>query len=155
MWVFAWYSTIKGTNESMHERGSLQLARILLALGLAIGLLSWKESVNHIGNPNFLVLSYPLGPAHSWYHVFREACGDVAKMTVFLLVFFGPSRWRIPITWWTCFALMLGYYAPFWIGAPWLPELVAPNRFANAVHAGMAVFAFLGLIVGWRSFHES
>ena len=46
---------------------------------------SGQETVGHIGNPDFAISGYPLAPEHSWYHFFRGACGDVAKMAVFLL----------------------------------------------------------------------
>jgi hypothetical protein len=78
----------------------LTIARVLLLVGLSIGLLSWRESVDHIGNADFRVPAFPLGATHSWYHVFREVCGDVAKMVVFLLLFFGSPRWRTPTSWW-------------------------------------------------------
>lgn len=123
----------------------LNIARALLATGLAVGLLSWKESVGHIGNDDFLVPAYPLGATHAWYHVFREAGGDVAKMTVFILLFFGPSPWRTPVTWWIGLILMLGYYAPFWIGEPFLPALSAPIPIAGWIHLAMAMLAFGGL----------
>ena len=133
----------------------LTLARTLLVVGLAVGLLSWRESVGHIGQADFLVPAYPLGDTHSWYHVFREACGDVAKMAVFLLLMFGPGRWRIPVTWWIGLILMLGYYAPFWIGMPFLPALSAPNLVAEAIHVGMALFAIGGWLVARPLFEQS
>lgn len=43
----------------------LNIARALLAAGLAVGLLSWEESVGHIGNADFLVPAYPLGATHA------------------------------------------------------------------------------------------
>ena len=125
----------------------LGIARALLVAGLGVGMLSWRESVGHIGNPDFVVAAFPLGPTHSWYHVFREGCGDVAKMAVFLLLFFGTPPWRTSATWWIGFILMLGYYAPFWIGEPFLPALSAPNLTAAIVHVVMALFAFAGLFV--------
>lgn len=109
--------------------------------------------MGHIGDTDFLVPAYPPSATHSWYHVFREACGDVAKMAVLLLVFFGNERWRTPVTWWISLILMLGYYAPFWIGAPFVPGLSAPNAIAEAIHVGMAFFALLGLMLGRPSFH--
>jgi hypothetical protein len=85
----------------------------------------------HIGNANFLVPAYPLGSTHAWCHVFREVCRDVAKMAVFPLPFFGPDRWRTPVAWSICLILMLGCYAPFWIGEPFLPALTAPIPIAG------------------------
>lgn len=132
----------------------LTIARVLLVVGLGVGLPSWRESVGHIGNADFLAPASPLGPTHSWYHVFREVCGDVAKMVVFLLLFFGPARWRTSATWWIGLALMLGYYAPFWIGEPFLPALSAPNMPAAIIHVVMALFAFAGLFLARPAFHS-
>ncbi len=132
----------------------LMVSRVLIALGTGIGLLSWKESVDHIGSPDFLVPAYALGVTHSWYHVFREVCGDVAKMAVLLLLFFGSARWRTPATWWIGLVLMLGYYAPFWIGTPFLSALTAPNGTAEAIHVAMALFAAAALMLAWPCFHE-
>lgn len=138
----------------MDANRRLNLARALVILGLLVGLVSWYESVNHIGDDSFLVPAYPLGPTHSWYHVFREAGGDVAKMTVFLLLLFGPAQWRTPITWWVGLILMLGYYLPFWVGAPFLAALSAPNALAEAIHLGMAVPALAGWVVARPVFDE-
>ena len=99
-----------------------------------------------------LVPGYPLGATHGWYHVFREICGDVAKVVVFLFLFFGSARWRTPATWWIGFILMLGYYAPFWIGEPFLPALSAPIPIAGWTHVAMASFAFFGLAFARLSF---
>ncbi|USQ71715.1 hypothetical protein NF552_00140 [Roseomonas mucosa] len=126
--------------------------RLLLVAGIGVGLLSWRETVGHVGDPDFLVDRYPLGASHAWYHAFREACGDVAKMAVFLLTFFGPSGWRTPITWWIVLILMLGYYAPFWIGEPFLPALSAQNLPAQIIHLVMAALAFAALILARPSF---
>lgn len=123
----------------------LNIARAALAAGLAVGLLSWKESAGHVGAEDFLVPAYPLGATHAWHHVFREVCGDVAKMAVFILLFFGPSPWRTPATWWIGLILMLGYYAPFWIGDPFLPALSAPIPVEGWIHLAMALLAFGGL----------
>lgn len=138
----------------MSTAGRLLIARLLLVSGLGVGLLSWRETVGHVGNPDFLVDRYPLGATHAWYHVFREACGDVAAMAMFLLVFFGPSRWRTPETWWIGLILMLGYYAPFWIGEPFLPALSAPNGAAQIVHALMAAASLAALLIAYVPFRQ-
>jgi hypothetical protein len=133
----------------------LNIARTSLVIGLLIGLMSWTESVDHIGNADFLVPAYPLGPTHAWYHIFREVCGDVAMMLVFLLLFFGADQWRTPITWWIGLILMVGYYAPFWIGEPFLPALSAPTPIAGWAHLAMAGFAFFGLALARPAFAPS
>ena len=139
--------------ERRASRTRLNWSRGLLMAGLSIGLISWKESVDHIGDPTFVLPSESRGgPTHGWYHVFREVCGDAAKMAAFLMVFFGPARYRTPETWWIVFALMLGYYGPFWAGEPILAELSAPNRRANAVHVAMAFFSLAALFVSHAEF---
>jgi hypothetical protein len=144
-----------GKDRCRMSRSNLNIARVSIVIGLGIGLLSWRESVGHIGNADFVVPAYAFGAGHSWYHVFREACGDVAKMAVFLLIFFGPPRWRTPVTWWIGFVLMVGYYAPFWLGEPFLAELSAPNAIAEAIHVAMAAFAALGLGLAWPCFRRA
>jgi hypothetical protein len=130
------------------------VAQIALVAGVALGLRSWWESVGHIGDASFLTPASRSGATHAWYHVFREICGDVAKMTVFLGLFLGPRSWRTPLTWWIVLVLMLGYYAPFWIGEPFLDALKAPSARANMVHLRMAIPAFLGLALAWPEFHR-
>ena len=127
----------------------------MLVAGLAIGLVSWRESVAHLGDPSFVLPpGFPEGTKHAQYHVFREVCGDVAKMAVFLLVFFGPARYRTPQTWRIVLILMIGYYAPFWVGKPFLRELSAPNRVASAAHVAMAAFAFAALLTSRPRFRS-
>lgn len=48
--------------------------------------------------------------------------------------------------------LMLGYYAPFWIGAPFLPALSAPNQQAEMVHVAHATLSFLALAIAFPLF---
>jgi hypothetical protein len=40
--------------------------------------------------------------------------------------------------------LMIGFYAPFWVGTPFMAELGSPNRAAEINHLQMAVPALLG-----------
>jgi hypothetical protein len=143
------------SSERGASRARLNWGRLLLTAGLSIGLVSWQESVNHIGDAAFVLPpDAPEGPTHVWYHVFREVCGDAAKMAAFLMVFFGPDRYRTPETWWIVFALMIGYYGPFWAGEPIVPELSAPNRAADAVHAAMAGFSLAALFVSRAAFRR-
>lgn len=118
----------------------LVIARILLALGLLAGSASWWITLQHISDPNFLlVAAFEDGASHARYHVFREAGGDVAAMAVLLILFYGPQRFRTRESWLTALLVMAGYYAPFWIGAPFNEALAASNRGAEAVHIAMAV----------------
>ena len=71
----------------------LNIARILLAIGLIIGLESLYATFTHIGDPLFtLQPEFGGGTTHSWYHALREAMGDVRKpIVVLLLLFFGQA----------------------------------------------------------------
>jgi hypothetical protein len=40
--------------------------------------------------------------------------------------------------------LMIGFYAPFWVGVPFMPELGAPNMSAEINHLLMAIPSLLG-----------
>jgi hypothetical protein len=134
----------------------LTLSRTMLVIGLLVGLGSWWQTVGHIGNPLYLLpANSPEGSEHGWYHFFREACSDVAMMTVFIVSFFGSAEFRTRQTWWLVLILMVGYYASFWIGSPFLAALSAPSTIANLIHVGMASFAFAALLVGRPAFFES
>ena len=130
------------------------VARTLLLLGFVVGLMSWMFTIGHVGDPKYvLVPEFELGASHAWYHAFREAAGDLAAMFTILVIFFGPKNLRVPATWIICLALMLGYYSPFWIGMPFMPELSAPNMAAETIHIVMATLAVAGLLIGRSEFY--
>ena len=129
------------------------MSRVLILLGFSVGSISWGYTVSHIGDDTYLLLSeFKLGATHAWYHAFREAAGDLSSMIIVLFIFFGPTSARTGFTWLICFILMVGYYAPFWVGMPFLPELSAPNLSAELTHISMALLAVSGLILARRSF---
>jgi len=132
---------------------NLIIARGLLIIGLVIGLKSWWMTITHVGDESYqLVSEFTKGSYHTWYHAFREAIADIAAMLVLLLIFFGKSHWRTPKTWWVSLILMMGYYAPFWIGAPFYPQLAAPNMGAEMVHLAMAIPPVIGLFLAKKTF---
>ena len=129
----------------------LTLSRILLFAGLTFGMISFFATIGHIGDPNYLLIegvgeSEPI--THAWYHALREATGDVAAMSILILVFFGPERFRNSQTWLISLLLMIGYYAPFWIGAPFSEGMTSPNLGAEIVHIVMAALSIAALFVG-------
>jgi len=75
-------------------------------------------------------------------------------MVVILMLLFGKPQNRTPFTWLLSLLLMLGYYAPFWIGTPFLGQLSAPNIGAEIVHIVMAVLALGGLAIVRSEFAE-
>jgi hypothetical protein len=48
--------------------------------------------------------------------------------------------------------LMLGFYAPFWVGVPFMAELGAPSFAAEINHLSMAVPSLLGCFLARRHF---
>jgi len=135
----------------------LIIGRTLVVLGILIGMISWKMTIGHVADPTYLLIeTSEEGPTHAWYHAFREAIGDLAAIAVILSVFFGPAIWRTKQTWYICLFLMIGYYAPFWIGTPFVPELGAPHIMAELVHVLMASLSIAGLFAARKHFipHE-
>lgn len=124
---------------------SLWTARVLVIVGFLAGYGSVGRTFAHIGDARYT-------PAHTWYHFFREGIGDVATMVAILVILFAAPRYRTPVTWWLMLVLMLGFYGPFWIGAPFMAELAAPSVTAEIVHLSMAIPALLGCFLAHRHF---
>lgn len=131
----------------------LIISRVLVVLGLIVGLKSWWMTMQHVGDLQYVLTpEFTKGTTHAWYHAFRESMGDIAAMFVILTVFFGSRSFRTKATWWVCLIIMLGYYLPFWIGTPFLPELAAPHLKAEVIHILMALFPLSGLLLARKSF---
>ena len=126
----------------------LNIGRILIVLGLVVGLESLRMTFKHIGDPLYTLLpEFPGGTTHAWYHALREAVGDVATITVLMIVMFAKDWFRTPATWWICLILMIGYYSPFWVGIPFNPELAAPSLAIDLRHMAQAAIPVIGLFV--------
>ncbi|MBS9774378.1 MAG: hypothetical protein KGV59_04390 [Tenacibaculum sp.] len=133
----------------------LNIARVLLLIGLIIGLKSWWQTISHINDTTYvLVPEFTKGTHHAWYHAFREAIGDLSSMIVLLIVFFGKEKWRTPNTWIISLILMIGYYTPFWVGTPFIPELAAPHLTAEIVHLAMAIPPIIALFLAKKYFFK-
>jgi hypothetical protein len=129
--------------------------RVLIIAGFLLGWGSLSATVGHIGNSAFLLTpDAPLTPTHSWHHFFRELGGDFGAMIGILVIVFATPRFRTPVTWWVMLILMVGFYAPFWVGVPFLPELAAPTMDAEINHLMMAVPTLLGGFLIKRHFAE-
>lgn len=126
----------------------LNIARVLIVLGLIVGLESLRQTFMHIGDPLFtLPPEFPSGTKHAWYHALREAVGDVATIAILLLVFLGKDTWRTPVTWWICLILLIGYYSPFWVGMPFNSALAAPSLAIELRHVAQAAIPLTGLFI--------
>jgi hypothetical protein len=134
----------------------LNIARILVVIGFAIGLTSFSATFSHIGDPNYLLPpGYENGQTHGWYHALREVAGDVAAMGVVLFVFFGRPQDRNLATWWICLIVVVGYYAPYWVGMPFNPALGAPSLMVEVSHVLQALTVVSGVFVARREFRSA
>jgi len=132
----------------------LNIARVLLAAGLAIGIESLRATFTHIGDPLYtLPEAFSGGTTHAWYHALREAMGDVGTIVALLLVFFGRPTFRNTATWWVCLILMFGYYSPFRIGIPFNSALAAPNLAIDIRHSIQAALPVIALFVARKEFN--
>ncbi|MGD8340542.1 MAG: hypothetical protein PVH89_07140 [Gammaproteobacteria bacterium] len=130
-------------------------ARVLVIAGFLFGRNSIGATVTHIGNDLFLLVpDSPNGPAHSWHHFFRELGGDFGAMAAILLILFAAPKYRTPVTWWVMLILMIGFYAPFWAGVPFMAELGAPSLAAEINHLMMAVPTLIGCALAWPHFRR-
>ena len=123
-------------------------ARGLVIIGFLAGYGPVGATFRHIGNERFLLTSEAtLEVTHSWHHYFREVFGDASAMIVVLVLLYVPAQLRQPIVWWSMLILLLGFYAPFWAGVPFMAELGAPSVSAELQHLAMAIPPILGAFV--------
>ncbi len=132
----------------------LNIARVLTIIGFVIGLKSMGLTWGHIGDAGMVLTSESrLAVEHSWHHFFREVLGDAAAMIVVLLLLYVPQQLRQPLVWWSMLILLLGFYAPFWVGTPFMIELAAPNLDAEITHLAMALPPMIGVLL-CRSYYR-
>ena len=124
--------------------------RILVITGFLLGYNSLSATVTHIGNDAFLLVGGT--QTHSWHHFLRELGGDFGAMAAILVILFVPPAARTRVSWWVMLILMVGFYAPFWVGMPFMPELGAPSMAAEINHLMMAVPALVGCFLSRRHF---
>ena len=117
---------------------------------------SLGATVRHLGNDLFLLVEIsPNGQAHSWHHFLRELGGDFGAMAAILIILFAAPRFRSSLNWWIMLVLMIGFYAPFWVGVPFMAELGAPSLSAEINHLLMAGPALAGCLLAKRHFRTA
>jgi hypothetical protein len=136
----------------MEKLRSMTTVRVLAVCGFLYGIQSslWA-TFTHIG-------SEAMGPGHTWYHFLREVGLDIGALSALLIILFGAAKVRTPATWWIALVLMLGYYAPYWVGAPFMEELYPPGGFwsvADWNHYIQAGLPLLALFLGRGHFYQS
>ncbi|MEE2983055.1 MAG: hypothetical protein VX929_07145 [Pseudomonadota bacterium] len=134
---------------------NLWTARVLVIVGLVFGHRPIGQTFSHIGDEDFLLVDTAFLTTHGYYHFFREAIGDLAGIAVILAIIFAAPKFRNPTLWWIMLITMFGIFAPFWIGAPFMTELRAPNINAEFAHLRMAVPAVIGCFLAKRYYFES
>ena len=128
--------------------------RVLIVAGFLAGYNSIGATVRHLGSDAFLLVAEsPNGPTHSWHHFLRELGGDFGAMAAILVIVFAPANYRTPVTWWVMLILMVGFYAPFWVGTPFDPAYGAPNMGAEINHLMMAIPPLIGCFLLWPRFN--
>jgi hypothetical protein len=131
----------------------LRVARVLVIIGFLAGWNSLGATYAHIGNDVFLLTpEAPITPTHAWHHYLRELGAQFGAMAAILLILFAPPAFRTPVTWWVMLILMIGFYAPFWVGVPFNPAYGAPNMGAEINHLSMAIPALAGCFLARRHF---
>lgn len=134
---------------------NLWTARGLVIVGFLAGYGPVGATFRHIGNERFLLTpEATLDVTHSWHHFLREGFGDVGAMLAILVILFVAPRYRTRPMWWVMLVLMVGLYAPFWVGVPFMAELAAPSMSAEIAHLSMAVPSFLGGFLAWRHYQQ-
>ena len=115
-------------------------ARLLVIVGCIYGYKPIKVTFSHIGKENYLLTEIAHIPSHSYYHYFREGVGDVAAIVVILTIMF---------------IMMVGIYAPFWIGMPFNSDLSGPHLKAEIAHLKMAIPSVIGCFLARRYYYEA
>ncbi len=132
---------------------NLWTARGLVIIGFLVGYGPVGATFRHIGNDRFLLTpEATLDVTHSWHHFLREGFGDLGAMVAILIILFVVPRYRNPAMWWVMLVLMIGFYAPFWVGVPFMAELAAPSMNAEIAHLSMAVPSLLGCFLAKRHY---
>ena len=128
---------------------NLWTARALVVVGFLAAYVPVAATFGHIGDENTRMIT---ASTHSWHHFFREGFGDLGTMAAIVLILFAAPRFRSPVTWWVMLILMVAFYAPFWVGTPFMAELGAPSMSAELAHLQTAVPAVLGCFLARRHF---
>jgi hypothetical protein len=139
----------------MEWMNRLIAGRALIIIGFLAGYGSIGATINHLGNDAYLLVASSGSPTHSWHHFLRELGGDFGAMAAILLIIFAPQRHRTSTTWWVMLILMIGFYAPFWIGVPFNPAYGAPSISAEINHLMMAIPTLVGCFVLRSRFRDS
>jgi len=114
------------------------LPRVLLVLGILVGLPSIWETLSFSWDPTFQAPALRYGPTHSNYHAFREFTLTLGAIMVMLWVMFQPAGRRSRALWVVMALAGVLYYGGWWL--PWpILELHTPNIIAELDHEAAAL----------------
>ncbi len=134
----------------------MNIGRALTVFGFVVGLRSVLLTWGHIGSDLFVLTpDAPLAVTHAWHHYFREVFGDFGVMIGVLILLWVSPKFRRPATWWVMLVLLLAFYAPFWVGVPFMAELAAPSLNAEIQHLVMAIPPLVAVFVVRREYFRS
>ncbi|WP_438464388.1 hypothetical protein [Marinomonas sp. PE14-40] len=117
--------------------------RIMLALGIITGLISFWYTLEFTWTPEFQATELEIGPTHSNYHAFREAL--LALAVNLLLIRAAIQGTKIRFEYWaTCLFMVAFYYTGWWLAWP-IWGYHAPYLGAELNHLMATVGGLVGL----------
>jgi hypothetical protein len=131
----------------------MKLSRILLVLGVLLGLPSVWETLAFSWDPTFQAPALRYGSEHTNYHAFREFTLTLGALTIMLWVIFQPAENRSSAMWKTMLLAGVFYYGGWWLPLPLL-GLHTPNLASELVHEAAAALSLAAIAISWRQFHS-
>lgn len=129
----------------------MRLCRILLVLGLLVGLPSIWETLAFSWDPTFEAPALRYGRTHTNYHAFREFTLTVGALSIMLWTVFQPAENRSRAIWTTMALAAAFYYGGWWL--PWpLLGLHTPTLVAELVHEAAALLSCAAVALAWKHF---
>lgn len=129
----------------------MTLCRVLLVLGILVGVPSVWETLSFSWDPTFVAPALRYGPTHTNYHAFREFTLTLGALLVLLWTMFQPVGQRSRAIWTAMALTAASYYGGWWL--PWpLLGLHAPGLTAELVHEAAALLSGAAVVLSWRHF---
>jgi len=129
------------------------LPRVLLVLGILVGIPSIWETLSFSWDPTFQAPALRYGPHHSNYHAFREFTLTLGAILVMLWAMFQPPARRLRELWVAMALAGVFYYGGWWL--PWpLLGLHTPNLIAELDHEAAAALSLVAITLTRRRFGQ-
>jgi hypothetical protein len=129
----------------------MRLCRILLVLGVVLGIPSVWETLAFSWDPTFQAPALRYGPTHTNYHAFREFTLTLGSLAVMLWAMFQPPANRTHPLWVAMAFAAVCYYGGWWL--PWpLLGLHTPSLAAELVHLAAALASGSAIVLSGSRF---